>query len=165
MYHNYEPAHETLVLLYQGAGPDQTSLCHGTVSQEPSLLTYIENERSWRLEPKIRLLFLLGSWVCTFKEWFYVYGISIISHELTHIFLKYSNTLTLCQLGNLSWFFVFCWFFPNYFWKIHSVISSVCQTGWIQIRPDVLSRLIWVQTICEGYQQRTLVGKELKAIR
>ena len=39
-----------------------------------------------------------------------------------------------------------------------------CQTVWIQIRPDILSGLIWVQTVCKGYQQMTKVteaGKEL----
>ena len=32
-----------------------------------------------------------------------------------------------------------------------------------QIRPNVLSALIWVQTACKGYQQATLGGKELKS--
>ena len=30
------------------------------------------------------------------------------------------------------------------------------------LRPDILSGLIWVQTVCKGYEQTTLVGKELK---
>ena len=30
------------------------------------------------------------------------------------------------------------------------------QTDWIQIRPDNLSGLIWVQTVCKSYQQITL---------
>ena len=33
-----------------------------------------------------------------------------------------------------------------------------CQTVWIQIRPDVLSGLIGVQTVCKGYQQTTKVA-------
>ena len=32
-----------------------------------------------------------------------------------------------------------------------------CQTVWIQIRTDILSVLIWVQTVCNGYQQMTKV--------
>ena len=28
--------------------------------------------------------------------------------------------------------------------------------------PDILSGLIWVQTVCKGYQQMTLEDKELK---
>ena len=39
---------------------------------------------------------------------------------------------------------------------------SECQTVWIQIRPDILSGLIWVQTVHKGYRQTTLVGKEFK---
>ena len=42
-------------------------------------------------------------------------------------------------------------------------MPSECQTIWIQIRPDILLGLIWVQTVCKGYQQMTLEGKELKA--
>ena len=53
-------------------------------------------------------------------------------------------------------------FFQNQlFWKNLSEISSECQTVWIQIRPDILSGLIWVQTVCKSYQQTTLVGKYL----
>ena len=36
-------------------------------------------------------------------------------------------------------------------------IPSGCQTVWVQIRPDILSSLIWVQTVCKGYQQMTKV--------
>ena len=53
-------------------------------------------------------------------------------------------------------------FFQNkLFRKIFSGIPSECQTNWIQIRPDILSGLIWVQSVCKGYQQTTLGGKEL----
>ena len=41
------------------------------------------------------------------------------------------------------------------------LLSSECQTVWIQIRSDKMSILIWVQPICKCYQQTTLVGKEL----
>ena len=59
-------------------------------------------------------------------------------------------------------FFVVCWFFLDQpFWKIISGIQSECQTVWIQIRPDILSGLIWIKTVCKGYEQTTLVGKEL----
>ena len=40
-------------------------------------------------------------------------------------------------------------------------MPSECQTVWIQIRPDVLSGLILVQTVTKEYQQPTLAGKEL----
>ena len=50
----------------------------------------------------------------------------------------------------------------NFFRKILSGISSECQTVWIKIRPNILSGLVSVQTVCKGYQQMTLGGKELK---
>ena len=52
-------------------------------------------------------------------------------------------------------------FFRNQlFFKILSVLASEYHTVWIQIRTDILLVLIWVQTVCKGYQQKTLVGKE-----
>ena len=42
-------------------------------------------------------------------------------------------------------------FFQNQlFRKILSGIPSECQPDLIQIRPDVLSGLIWVQSVCKG---------------
>ena len=71
-------------------------------------------------------------------------------------------SLRLCPLWNFSCSFVVCWFFQNQlFWKILSRISSECQTDWIQIRPDVVSDLIWVQSVCKGYEKMKLVYKEL----
>ena len=53
-------------------------------------------------------------------------------------------------------------FFQNQlFQKILSGTLSECQTVWIQIRTDIVSVLIWVQTVCKSYQQTTLVSKEL----
>ena len=49
-------------------------------------------------------------------------------------------------------------FFQNLiFQKILSGLPSECQTVWIQFRPDILLGLIWVQTICKGYQQTAKV--------
>ena len=45
-----------------------------------------------------------------------------------------------------------------------SGIPSKCQTVWIQIKPDILSCLIWVQLICKGYQRPTLVSRQIYAI-
>ena len=45
-------------------------------------------------------------------------------------------------------------FFQNQlFLKILSGIPSECQTDWNQIRPDILSGLIWIQSVCKSYQQ------------
>ena len=41
-------------------------------------------------------------------------------------------------------------------------MPSECQTVWTLIRPDNSSGLIWVQTVGQGYQQTTLLDKELK---
>ena len=41
-----------------------------------------------------------------------------------------------------------------------SGITSECQTVWIQIRSNILSGLIWVQTVCKVYQQTTQVGND-----
>ena len=35
-----------------------------------------------------------------------------------------------------------------------SGIKPECQTVWIQIRPDILSGLIRLQTVCRGYQKK-----------
>ena len=34
--------------------------------------------------------------------------------------------------------------------------------SFIQIRPDILSALIWMQNVCKDYPQMTQVGKESK---
>ena len=36
-------------------------------------------------------------------------------------------------------------------------MQSESETDWIEIRPDILSGVIWVQTVCKSYQQTTLV--------
>ena len=47
-------------------------------------------------------------------------------------------------------------FFQNQlFRKILSGIPPECQTDWTQIRPNILSGLIWVQSVCKGYEQTT----------
>ena len=68
--------------------------------------------------------------------------------------------LTFCMLGNFAYFFVVCGLFllNEIFQKNLPGIPSECQTVWIQIRPDILSGLIWVQTVCKGYQQTTKVA-------
>ena len=44
-------------------------------------------------------------------------------------------------------------------------IPSGCQTVWIQIRPDILSGLIWVQTVCKGYKQMIKVTASRQRVR
>ena len=65
--------------------------------------------------------------------------------------------LTLCPLWNFPAFLLSADFFQYQpFQKILSRILSEYQTVWTQIRPDILSGLIWVQTVCKSYQQTTL---------
>ena len=57
--------------------------------------------------------------------------------------------------------FVYTCYTSHYNKRLLTYLPSECQTVWIQIRPDIMSGLIWVQTICKGYQQSTLGGKDL----
>ena len=50
---------------------------------------------------------------------------------------------------------IFWNFFEKFFQEYH-------LTDWIQIRPDVLLGLVWVQSVCKCYEQTTLVGNRLK---
>ena len=80
--------------------------------------------------------------------------------------LDYCAPWTLCLLCKFSCFFLVCWSFQNQlFRKVLSGIPPECETVLIQIRPDVLSGLTWVQTVCKGYQQTALVGKALWSSR
>ena len=68
------------------------------------------------------------------------------------------------MLGNCR---LLTFFKIDFFQKILSGTLSECQTVWTHIRIDILSVLIWVQTVCKGYQQMTklpLAGKELRYI-
>ena len=66
-------------------------------------------------------------------------------------------SLSHCPLGDFHAFLSSADFFQNqHLQKIISGIPSECQTDWIQIRPDILSGLICVQTVCKSYQQMTL---------
>ena len=57
----------------------------------------------------------------------------------------------------------FAYFSQNYFFqKLNSGTQLECQRIWIQVRTDVLSDLIWVQTVCKGYQQMTKVATRRK---
>ena len=41
----------------------------------------------------------------------------------------------------------------------------MCQTVWIHIRTDDLLLLIWVQTVCKGYQQTTKVAANKERVK
>ena len=79
------------------------------------------------------------------------------------------GALTLCMLGNFSCFCcrLLTFFKMNFFEKILSGTLSECQTFTIQIRTDRKSVLIWVQTVCKGYQQMTKgdASKDLETVK
>ena len=72
-------------------------------------------------------------------------------HNSSSDLCNYSfNVLTLCLMGNFSYFY----------YRLRPFSKSTCskkcfdeQKVWIQIRLDILFVMIWVQTICKGYQQ------------
>ena len=49
--------------------------------------------------------------------------------------------------------------------KIPLVTLSECQTVWFRIKQNILSVMIWVLTVCKGYQKTTLKGKELTFVK
>ena len=92
----------------------------------------------------------------------------LILHDLTYFGIKLYYIIVVEPIVVFANWVIFyalllsADFFQNpFFLKILSQILSECQTVCIQIRPDVLSGLIWVQTVCKSYQQTTLVNKEL----
>ena len=64
-----------------------------------------------------------------------------------------------CFLSSVDFFFKITFFQRNLLG-----IPSVCQSVWIQIRPDILSGLICVQTVCKRYQQTTKVTTSRKRV-
>ena len=78
----------------------------------------------------------------------------------THINLMIWLMLAFCMLGN----FFMLLFSSSAFWKLtffqifFSGALSECQMVWVQITTKVLWVLIWVQTVCKGYQLMTKVS-------
>ena len=74
-----------------------------------------------------------------------------------------SLLLTLCMLGNFSYFVVVCYFFKFNFIKKHyqsvkqfeSRSKDSTQRFESRLKVSTLSVLIWVQTVCKGYHQMT----------
>ena len=89
--------------------------------------------------------------------------------------MLYVKISTLCILGDFCMVFCRPFFLITFFFHKKkkkksnlSGIRSECQAVWIQIRPDVLSGLIAVQTVCIGYMLTTKVvtsGGRVKNIR
>ena len=65
------------------------------------------------------------------------------------------SLLTLYMPGNISCFCPLLTFFKINVFKTVFQEHYQRQTVWIEIRTDILSVLILVQTVCKGYQQTT----------
>ena len=64
--------------------------------------------------------------------------------------------LNLCMLGSFHLIMLSADIFQHHFFQnILSGITSEYQPAWIHIRPNILSGLIWVQSVRKGYQQMT----------
>ena len=56
--------------------------------------------------------------------------------------------------------------FQNHFFHtILSEIPSECQTVRTQIKTDIKSVLIWVKTVCKGFQQTTKVAANMERVK
>ena len=98
---------------------------------------------------KCRVATNISHWLKVHSRWFknyiFVKKRILISFCIFQYCFYYSSTLYFCAI----------------FYSLHAgsfSIPSECQTVWIQVRPDILSGLIWVQTVCKGYQQMTKVA-------
>ena len=58
--------------------------------------------------------------------------------------------LTLCMLAKFSW--------ANFFQKNYFRNCIIVSNGLDQVRTDILSVFIWIQTVCKVYQQTTKVA-------
>ena len=81
-------------------------------------------------------------------HWIHTYFIGIMMHWVVYL----SGTLFI---------FMICWLSAVFYkkkllWKISFKYTIRLSTYHIKIRPDILSGLIWVQTVCQGYQQMTM---------
>ena len=72
----------------------------------------------------------------------------------------------ICPVGNFEFSFDLCWIFLNQPFSKNSFRNTIRVSN--SLDPDQarhLSGLIWVQTVCKGYQRTTLAGKELIKFR
>ena len=82
----------------------------------------------------------------------------MIKQLLNILFLSDHIHLVICMLGNYVRSFVLCGFFfkINVFKKNIPIISSGCQTFWIQNRPDILLSIIRVPTVYKGFNRQRI---------
>ena len=87
----------------------------------------------------------------------------VITASDSHLSLHCQTTCRAAlYAGNLFHYFLLSanlFIFNIFFQKLISRILSECQTFWIQLRPEILSGLIKVQSVCKGYQQTILTAE------
>ena len=80
--------------------------------------------------------------------------------RMVGISVNIASTSRFNSMHTGKFFMLFCHllivFQNQLFRKILSGIPPDCQTCRIQIRPDILSGLIWIQTVCKSCQPMTL---------
>ena len=99
-----------------------------------------------------------GHWLKVQSRWFknYIFGKKciFISFWIFKYYFYYSFTLYYCA--------IFYSLDAGFFQYLLGVLTQIV---WIQIRPDILSGPIWVQTVCKGYRKTTkkspIASKEL----
>ena len=76
-----------------------------------------------------------------------------VSHQINYPTSALPNKACWVIFRNV---FVVCRYFRNNTFFCKNIILEItpeCQTAWIQIRPNILFGLIWVQTVCKDHQQ------------
>ena len=111
-----------------------------------------QGEHSAILSTFIKLLFVCKIFVLSIFEWL-LKTVFTVNHfeclEILHdFFLSFADLF----------------FFKINIWEFFSKIPIQCQRVWIQIRPIVLSDLIWIQTVCNVNNQMTPADKRVNKI-
>ena len=98
---------------------------------------------------KYRVATNISHWLKVNSRWFKNYISAKMCIFISFWIFQFLHTLLYCAIFNSlnSGFFLY-----------HQGV-----TVWIQNRPDILSGLIWVQTVCKGYQ--LIAGKELNTVQ
>ena len=97
---------------------------------------------------------------------FFLYPVgSLWDFTLHDLVWRVCDVFTLCYyLVIFACFICGLLIFHNQLFKKNlSGIPLECQIDWIQIRPDILSGMVWVQTVCKSYQQMTLYSRQTLA--
>ena len=88
---------------------------------------------------------------------------SMSEYFTRHTCIFKRTSINSLQAGKVFMFLSSADYFENDLFKkfVQNKHQGTCQTVKTQIRPDILSGLIWVQTVCKVYEQTTQAGKEL----